>query len=630
MTVVPGLNRGPAPVDAGDVRSMGSMGDAMGAGKTTRSVMRRATVVAVALAVLLAVGSPQALASGEGTIPPGVTDDPFTGSPSVTTGSGSTGFRFFGSGFGHGIGMSQWGAYGLAQMGWPHKRILKQFYRSTRVERLADPVRSIRVGLTADHAVMHVEAKGGPVHLWVGREGGRKVGRIPAGRTWSVRARSSGFAVADHDGTLVGGRTWGGTGFDLIATYGSGARAFVREAGYSYDRGSLEFNLYKRGGSWNELLVLPIPFEQYLYGLGEMPSSWPGSALRAQAVAGRTFATYKVKRYAPNRQCNCDITDGANDQVYVGYAKEAGTDGNRWVAAVNDTSGQVVTHNGNVIQAFFAASDGGHSDSVEDVWHGGDADFAIPYLKAECDPGEDTAANPWTDWQKSLTASELTSRLAPYTGSIGTVRGFGAVRRGAGGRIIRATVRGGSGSASITGSELRWAIGAWDGRIWINEDRNITGPIRTRYDAIMCRPGLPTSRIQSVDGGSRQQFERGAIFRTASADVTVWLRGPVYREYRSIKGPNSPIGMPVSQIVDIHPEGGTRALFERGRILGKRGLGTHALWGRVLDEYLDRGGTDGALGFPTSRIRADGAGGALADFQHGTIVCPDGQGCRLA
>jgi SpoIID/LytB domain protein len=622
VTALPVLNRAHAHVDAGEVRSIGRPG--------LRSTTRRAIVAAIALALVVALASPEALAAGEGTIPPGVTDDPFTGSPSAPATAGSTGFRFFGSGFGHGIGMSQWGAYGLAQMGWAHKRILKQFYRSTRVERLADPVRSIRVGLAWDHTLMHVEAKSGPVHLWVGREGGRKVGRIPAGRTWTVRARSSGFAVTDHDGKLVGGHTWGGTGFDLIATYGAGARAFVREAGYSYNRGSLEFNLYKRGGSWNERLVLPIPFEQYLYGLGEMPSSWPASALRAQAVAGRTFATYKVKRYAPNRQCNCDITDGANDQVYVGYSKESGIDGNRWVAAVDDTRGQVVTHNGNVIQAFFAASDGGHSDAVEDVWHGGDPDYAIAYLKAECDPGEDTAANPWTDWQKSLTAPELTSRLAPYTGSIGTVRGFGAVRRGAGGRIIRATVRGRTGSSSVTGSELRWAIGAWDGRIWINEDKNITGPIRTRYDAVMCRPGLPTSRTQSVDGGSRQQFKKGAIFRTASAGVTVWLRGPVYREYRSIKGPNSPIGMPVSQIVDLESGGGTRALFERGRILGKRGLGTHALWGRVLAEYLDRGGTDGALGFPTSHVRDDGAGGTLADFEHGTIACPDGQGCRLA
>jgi hypothetical protein len=50
----------------------------------------------------------------------------------------------------------------------------------------------------------------------------------------------------------------------------------------------------------------------------------------------------------------------------------------------------------------------------------------------------------------------------------------------------------------------------------------------------------------------------------------------------------------------------------------------------VLDEYMDRGGTDGALGFPTSRVRSDGSGGSVADFEHGTIVCPQSEACRLA
>ena len=78
--------------------------------------------------------------------------------------------------------------------------------------------------------------------------------------------------------------------------------------------------------------------------------------------------------------------------------------------------------------------------------------------------------------------------------------------------------------------------------------------------------------------------------------------------------------MPTGQIVDIGT--GTRALFEGGRILAKSGIGAHALWGRVLSEYLDRNGADGALGFPTSRVRGDGNGGSLADFEHGTIPAP--------
>jgi len=600
-------------------------------------VIRRALALGLVAIVLAAVGvgAPSALAAGEGTTVPGATDDPFTGSPAParTDIDRATGFRFFGSGFGHGIGMSQWGARGLATMGWSHKRILRHFYRGTRVTRPADPVGKIRVGLTWDRRVVHLGARGGPVHLWVGRRGGTEVGRIPGGRTWTLRANASGFSVRDHGGKLVGGHAWGGPSSDLIATYGSGARAFVREAnavsgtGYTYNRGHLVLDLYRRGGKWNQRVVLPIALERYLYGLGEMPSSWPVAGLRAQAVAGRTFATHKVKRFAPNPACACDITDGANDQVYVGAGKETGLDGKRWVKAVNDTRGQVVTHGGDVIQAFFAASDGGHSDAVEDVWHGGNDAFAIPYLKAECDPGEAAGGNPWVDWQKAYTAVDLTNRLAPYTGAIGRIRGFPKVRRGDGGRVITATVRGAGGTSTVTGSELRWALGVWDARIWINQDKNITGPIRDRYDALMCRPGLPASKVAAVDGGSRQRFDTGAIFRNAGKGVTVWLRGPIYREYKAVKGPSGKLGMPIGQIVDAGP--GTRALFARGRILAKQGLGAHALWGRVLKSYLHRGGTTGALGYPTSRVRADGSGGMLAEFEHGTIVCPKGGSCRL-
>jgi len=158
-----GLNRVGADADAGDVR-------------TTRGSTRIAgtLVCALTVAVLFAGVAPSALAAGEGATVPGVADDPFTGSPAPASPvpAGSSGFRFFGSGFGHGIGMSQWGAYGLAQMGWSHKRILKQFYRGTRVGRISDPVSRLRVGLTWDERVIHVSAKGGPVKLWVGSAGG--------------------------------------------------------------------------------------------------------------------------------------------------------------------------------------------------------------------------------------------------------------------------------------------------------------------------------------------------------------------------------------------------------------------------------------------------------------------------
>jgi SpoIID/LytB domain protein len=584
------------------------------------------------------LGGSAAFAAGPGTTVPGVTEDPFTGAPTQATtqrSAGRGGFTFYGSGFGHGLGMSQWGSYGLALQGWTYRRILANFYRGTQIQADRNPVKKLRVGLTYDRSVIHLGARSGPVKLWIGSPRGNAVGTIPGGKTWTVKATGSGYAVRDSSGKLVGDKRWGGASFDLFATYAdAGSKVFVPEADavsgvwYLYNRSYLEFNLYRSGGAWRERVILPIALEQYLYGIGEMPSSWPTQALRTQAVASRTFATHTVRRYDQRGYCNCDITDGANDQVYVGYSKEGGSMGRRWVRAVDATRKRIVTYHGNVILAVFAASDGGHSDSVEDVWHGGNPAFAIPYLKAECDPGEDTAANPWTDWQRSLTAAELTNRLAPYTGGIGTVRGFPKIRRGGGGRIITARVRGGSGSARITGAELRAAISAWDGRIWVDKNKNVTGAIRDKYDALMCRPGLPVSPVTSVPGGARQKFHQGGIYRNAGADVTVWLKGPIYREYLAVKGSGGKLDLPTSQVGTVRGSGGgalgTRVTFKGGRIYAKSGAKAHALWGAVMKEYLQRGAATGSLGFPTSRVHGNGTGGMTATFEHGAISCDAG------
>ena len=105
-----------------------------------------------------------------------------------------------------------------------------------------------------------------------------------------------------------------------------------------------------------------------------------------------------------------------------------------------------------------------------------------------------------------FTASSLSSRLAPYTGGIGRIKRFTDVRRGVSGRIVRAMVRGTGGSASVEGDELRRALGLPDGRVWINTNRTIVGAVRAKYDALMCRPGLPRSPVVTLDHGSRQLF----------------------------------------------------------------------------------------------------------------------------
>jgi SpoIID/LytB domain protein len=551
----------------------------------------------------------------------------------------ASGFTFYGSGDGHGIGMSQWGAYGLAQMGWSHGQILRHFYQHTDVGVSKDVPNRIRVGLTSGRTVVHLQALGGPVRLWLGEPTqGHLIGAIPSGATWRVIARRTKWAIRRGNGGLVGRRLWGNQRTNLVITYAdTGSRVFIPEAdaiwyqGFSYAHGTIEMNLSSCGDANGcvERLIARLGFEAYLLGLGEVPASWPMEAMRAQAVAARTYAAYVVRHDPRRADCNCDLTDGSSDQTYIGYNREGGADGDRWVHAVRSTAGEVVTYHGSLIQAFYAASDGGHSDSVQDVWHGGDPAYAIPWLTGVCDPGESTAANPWTSWTKTSTASYATARIAPYTGSIGTLRRFTHIKRASGGRIMRAVAVGSKGSASVTGGEMKAAFGWYDQRVWINTNRTIRGPIRETYDRLGCRPGLPDSPLHTVSGGAEQYFAHGGLYRNDAANLTVWLRGSIDHEFRAVDGIRGVLGVPLGtpERIVARSRGCAsceRVSFNGGKIYASNATGAHALWGNVLTTYLAHGGAGGKLGMPTSRVRSRPAGGVRATFQHGSITCHHG------
>jgi len=545
-------------------------------------------------------------------------------------------FRFHGSGNGHGLGMSQWGAYGLAKMGWSDRRILEHFYRGAEV-RSPDLPAKARVGLTTGERILHLTAAGGRVEV---RAGGTLVGTIRGGDTWTVEPRDREFAVRDETGALAGGRRWGSPSRPLGLVYEPrGARVTIPEAGDfgpgSYGRGTIELQLSSCAGGCELRVIARLGLEDYLRGLGEVPSSWPAAAMRAQATAARSYAVVLIRR-GVRASCDCHMSDGTSDQVYVGWSKEAGPDGDRWVDAVTASAGRVVVYHGDVIQAFYAASDGGHSEAVEDVWHDGNPAYAIPWLSAVCDPGESNDANAWTDWTRSFGAATVTSRLAPYTGGIGRIRDFRNAVRGESGRIVRIRAVGTNGAATIEGGQLRSALALPDDRVWVNADRNITGAIRERYDDLMCAPGLATSPTTNVAGGAQQFFEGGGLYRNDDRAITVWLRGALDAEYRAVKAAKGVLGVPLgapqtgSRVALGGCAGCRRVDFVDGRIYLKPGVGAHALWGRVLAEYLDRGGPGGSLGYPETRVKRLDGGATRAGFEHGTITCPDAGACQVA
>lgn len=475
-------------------------------------------------------------------------------------------FTFYGSGFGHGLGMSQWGAYGLSREGWKATRILTHFYSGTDVGKAVAVPERLRIGLVQGRRLVQLEAQNGDVELRLGnRLSGDLVATIPNGQTWRVRSAGGAYRIMDQGGAKVA--TVGDAATPIFAVYeSSGARVRVPEALHTYNRGWVEFGLYNCEAQCAMRLVLVITPQEYLYGLAEVPSSWPMPALQAQAIAARTYALSKAAQAQHRSGCDCALYATSADQVYAGWDKEGGLDGDRWVAAVDATIDRVVTNAGETIQAFYMSSSGGFTEDNENVWGGA----PIDYLRGVCDPGDYTTANPSATWEVTFSAAEVTSKLGL---GIGTVTGFGTAVRGTSGRIVSIVVDGENGSTTISGSALRSGLGLRDDRVWVDQNRHIVGEIREKYDALDCSPGLPRTRQVPVAGGARQRFARGAIF------------------------------------------------FETS-------LGAHELHGPVLAAYQDRGGPGGALGFPTSDVRRRPNGNLWATFQHGQIVCADAD-CRV-
>jgi uncharacterized protein with LGFP repeats len=226
--------------------------------------------------------------------------------------------------------------------------------------------------------------------------------------------------------------------------------------------------------------------------------------------------------------------------------------------------------------------------------------------------------------------------MGPYTGSIGRITRFVRIARGRSGRIVWATARGTKGKARVSGSELRAALGLPDDRVWIGSNHNITGSLRTKYDGLMCAPGLPTSGRRGLEHGAQQFFRRGGLYRNDRAGVTIWLRGAIDAEYRKVRSGRGPLGLPVGSVTSLGRARSfscgkcRRADFVRGRIYWAARVGAHALWGRVYRSYAGHGGAQGKLGFPTSRVHHRSGGGTVATFEHGRIACPSGTTrCRV-
>jgi stage II sporulation protein D len=319
-----------------------------------------------------------------------------------------------GGGWGHGVGMSQYGALGAAQGGCTHQQILSTYYNGASVTSRTMPS-TVRVGFQQRVTLTFLHAEGGNVPWQLCHGGCSTVATQPGGSTWEVRATSDGTFILRSGGTEV----WrGGKGGQLRAAH-EGTIVGVRENA----SGSSGFNRRVRWGHTQYEADGSVLYtvqhittasgstgmERYLWGIREVPVSWPTETLRAQIVAARSYGLNRIGLSSRQNDCRCDLYATVRDQVYRGWDHEAEdrATGSRWKNAVDATSGRVAVYGGSVIDAFYSSSQGGRSDPAEHVWGA-----SVPYLQSvDTSRWEVNSGNPRHRWEVGFSAAELASRF---------------------------------------------------------------------------------------------------------------------------------------------------------------------------------------------------------------------------
>ncbi|MGI8421039.1 MAG: SpoIID/LytB domain-containing protein, partial [Gaiellaceae bacterium] len=268
-------------------------------------------------------------------------------------GTGST-FIISGHGWGHGIGMSQYGALGYAQHGFDFSKIVAHYYPGTALG--PAPVARVRVLLADGRSTLTV-ASDAPFTL---RDGSGAVHKLDPGSYAFGPGLQLRLAAGDPALTALPG--------PLVFLPGATPLSF---SGKQY-RGQIQALV--TGKSLSAINIVGL--EAYLGGVvpSEMPYFWASEALKAQAVVARSYALAVRKPSGP-----FDLYGDTRSQVYGGIAAERAETN----AAIAATAGQVLLYGGKVAVTYFFSTSGGRTAAVGDVWTNG---RPVPYLVSVPDP----------------------------------------------------------------------------------------------------------------------------------------------------------------------------------------------------------------------------------------------------
>jgi SpoIID/LytB domain protein len=428
-----------------------------------------------------------------------------------------------GAGFGHGIGMSQYGAYGYALEGAKYPGILAHYYKGTDLS--SAPSRPVRVLLQ-------------PVDPYIRVRGATSVGgrSIKPGTMYIAKRSGAGIVVTNSRGRRVARFSASSIKFrgaDPMRLMGPALNG-VTSGLY---RGSIEVML--DGGGVTSINQLDM--DSYIRGVvaGEMPSSWPLEALKVQAIAARTYALATRKTSGA-----FDQYPDTRSQVYRGVTGESV----RSDAAVKATAGEIVTYSGTPAVTYYFSTSGGHTENIEFSFVGA---LSKPWLVGVPDPYD--TQSPYHRWTVRMSAAALDRALrAP-----GSFKRIKVLERGVSPRVVRAQVVGTRGTRNVTGPQIRSALGLRD--TWFTDYRVATSASRLptagrawsgRAASWLARPAArvlagqfqpaPRARVLGIErkaGGAWRFVERTRTSRAGRYAVTLKRPGLYRVAYGAVKGP---------------------------------------------------------------------------------------------
>ena len=459
------------------------------------------------------------------------------------------------AGWGHGRGMSQYGAWGAAKQGLKYDAILAFYYPGTKTA--STPNDTMRVWIKADDGTLNVKpAKG----LGVQDAAGKSVA-LPTGSKytqWRITRSSDKqkLAYRDTKGSWVTYTPKGLSTSKIWYFYNSssGNVSVVLPGGTTRSyRGTVAHVLYDTSAR----TVNYVPLESYLRAVvpSEMPASWSSEALKAQSVAARSYAV----RYKGNLKGakDYDVCDTSACQVYKGIGNEYATTD----AAVQATAGQVLTYQGTVAWTEFTSSNGGYS-----------AAGSFPYQVAKADP-YDAAMRQY--WAVPVTASAIAAKY-PTIGTFSSLTVNSRDGKGMwGGRVTSVTITGSKKSVTVSGTSFKSTMGLRETLMIVTAGLAKGTANYARWQSLGGSSGItlgpPSASETSVGGGLVAPFTGGTLYWTAATGSRM-LSGPVLAAYAGADGPTGDLGFPTSDVrpITVTKAGsiaqGTEATFANGLI----------------------------------------------------------------